>query len=87
MNAARSYPGALRAVPGGPISYHDRSMTDKSSIEAFGPNVWLVDEMYRRFLDDPSSLSGAWQEFFEDYRPHSLGGDGVAASAAAPVPT
>ncbi|MDP3983440.1 MAG: 2-oxo acid dehydrogenase subunit E2, partial [Acidimicrobiia bacterium] len=37
----------------------------------FGPNMWLVDEMYRRFLDDPDSVSAAWQEFFEDYEPHS----------------
>ncbi len=46
-------------------------VTDPRTIEAFGPNVWLVDEMYRRFLDDPSSLSEAWKEFFEDYQPHS----------------
>jgi 2-oxoglutarate dehydrogenase E1 component len=37
----------------------------------FGPNMWLVDEMYRRFLEDPESVSDAWQEFFEDYEPHS----------------
>jgi len=37
----------------------------------FGPNMWLVDEMYRQFLDDPGSVSEAWQEFFEDYKPHS----------------
>jgi 2-oxoglutarate dehydrogenase E1 component len=60
-------------------------MTDRSSIEAFGPNVWLVDEMYRRFLDDPSSLSGAWQEFFEDYRPHSLAGDAPVTLAGPPA--
>ena len=27
--------------------------------------------MYRQFLDDPESVSEAWQEFFEDYKPHS----------------
>ena len=37
----------------------------------FGPNMWLIDEMYRQFLDDPDSVSEAWQEFFEDYKPHS----------------
>ena len=37
----------------------------------FGPNMWLIDEMYRQFLDDPESVSEAWQEFFEDYQPHS----------------
>ncbi len=33
--------------------------------------MWLIDEMYRQFLDDPDSVSEAWQEFFEDYEPHS----------------
>ena len=37
----------------------------------FGPNMWLIDEMYRQFLDDPDSVSEAWREFFEDYKPHS----------------
>lgn len=32
--------------------------------------MWLIDEMYRRFLEEPDSVSSAWQEFFEDYRPH-----------------
>ncbi|HEY7564467.1 MAG TPA: multifunctional oxoglutarate decarboxylase/oxoglutarate dehydrogenase thiamine pyrophosphate-binding subunit/dihydrolipoyllysine-residue succinyltransferase subunit [Acidimicrobiia bacterium] len=49
-------------------------MTDTRATEfdpaEFGPNMWLVDEMYRRFLEEPESVSGAWQEFFEDYRPH-----------------
>ncbi|MGH2668283.1 MAG: 2-oxoglutarate dehydrogenase E1 subunit family protein, partial [bacterium] len=35
----------------------------------FGPNDWLVDEMYRQFREDPSSVSPSWREFFEDYRP------------------
>ena len=38
----------------------------------FGPNMWLVDEMYRQYLESPESVSEAWQEFFEDYQPHSL---------------
>src|SRR5438477_5607603 len=37
--------------------------------EDFGPNEWLIEEMYRRYAEDPSSVGGAWQEFFEDYRP------------------
>src|SRR5919197_3312586 len=35
----------------------------------FGPNEWLIDEMYRRFQENPESVGAAWQEFFEDYRP------------------
>ena len=36
--------------------------------DSFGPNAWLVDEMYEQFVKDPSSVSESWQEFFEDYR-------------------
>ncbi len=36
---------------------------------AFGPNAWLVDEMYEQFLNDPGSVSPSWQEFFADYKP------------------
>ena len=44
-------------------------MADTPTIEAesFGPNIWLIDEMYRRFAEDPGSVSPAWQEFFADY--------------------
>ncbi|HEV3472300.1 MAG TPA: multifunctional oxoglutarate decarboxylase/oxoglutarate dehydrogenase thiamine pyrophosphate-binding subunit/dihydrolipoyllysine-residue succinyltransferase subunit, partial [Actinomycetota bacterium] len=37
--------------------------------ESFGPNMWLVDEMYRRYQENPKAVSEAWQEFFEDYSP------------------
>src|SRR5580692_11737389 len=36
---------------------------------SFGPNAWLVDDMYDRFLADPQSVSESWREFFADYRP------------------
>ncbi len=35
----------------------------------FGANVWLLEEMYQQYLEDPASVSGAWREFFEDYQP------------------
>ncbi len=45
-------------------------MTDGIPPSSFaGPNAWLVDEMYHQYLDDPSSVSESWQEFFKDYRP------------------
>ncbi|MBV9313686.1 MAG: multifunctional oxoglutarate decarboxylase/oxoglutarate dehydrogenase thiamine pyrophosphate-binding subunit/dihydrolipoyllysine-residue succinyltransferase subunit [Pseudonocardia sp.] len=34
----------------------------------FGTNEWLVEEMYQRFLHDPSSVDSAWHNFFADYR-------------------
>jgi 2-oxoglutarate decarboxylase len=36
---------------------------------ALGPNMWLIDEMYRRFREDPDSVDEKWREFFEDFRP------------------
>ncbi|BBG04371.1 MULTISPECIES: multifunctional oxoglutarate decarboxylase/oxoglutarate dehydrogenase thiamine pyrophosphate-binding subunit/dihydrolipoyllysine-residue succinyltransferase subunit [Pseudonocardia] len=33
----------------------------------FGPNEWLVEEMYQRFQEDPSAVDAAWHEFFADY--------------------
>ncbi len=52
----------------------------------FGPNIWLVDQMYRRYLDSPDSVSAAWQDFFADYRPsdlHSVAEQPAARPAAA----
>ncbi|MBI4387306.1 MAG: hypothetical protein HY551_07975, partial [Elusimicrobia bacterium] len=34
--------------------------------ELFGPNIWLVDEMYRQYQENPKSVGESWQEFFED---------------------
>jgi 2-oxoglutarate decarboxylase len=39
---------------------------------AFGPNAWLVDDMYEEFRSDPSSVSESWREFFADYSPPGL---------------
>jgi multifunctional 2-oxoglutarate metabolism enzyme len=35
----------------------------------FGPNQWLVDELYQRYQADPSSVDRAWWNFFADYHP------------------
>ena len=35
----------------------------------FGPNEWLVDEIYEQFLQDKGSVDPAWWDFFEDYVP------------------
>src|SRR5437763_7842956 len=51
------------------------------SFGGFGPNAWLVEDMYEQYRRDPSSVSESWQEFFADYRR----GDGAAAAAEAPA--
>ena len=48
--------------------------------EAFGPNAWLIEEMYRQFREQPQSLTESWRDFFEDYRP-------LGALPATPVET
>ena len=35
----------------------------------FGQNEWLVEEMYRKFREDPSSVDPSWHEFLVDYSP------------------
>src|SRR5665213_494600 len=53
---------------------------------AFGPNAWLVEDMYERYQADPSSVSASWQEFFADYRP-STGSAPTAAAVVQPPTT
>jgi multifunctional 2-oxoglutarate metabolism enzyme len=50
----------------------------------FGPNEWLVDELYQRYLADPSSVDMAWWNFFADYQPPP-GSPVPSAAAAAPA--
>ena len=52
------------------------SSSMSSQAGQFGPNEWLVEEMYQRFLDDPTAVDPAWHDFFADYRP----GDGDTAA-------
>ncbi|MGQ0847326.1 MAG: multifunctional oxoglutarate decarboxylase/oxoglutarate dehydrogenase thiamine pyrophosphate-binding subunit/dihydrolipoyllysine-residue succinyltransferase subunit [Sporichthyaceae bacterium] len=49
----------------------------------FGPNEWLVDEIYQQYLADPSSVDRAWWDFFADYTP---GADPASRPAAAATP-
>jgi multifunctional 2-oxoglutarate metabolism enzyme len=52
----------------------------------FGPNVGLIDEMYRQYLDDPESVSEAWREFFAENEPDvAPDEDGQAEAAPAPA--
>src|SRR6266566_191112 len=57
----------------------------------FGANEWLVDELYQRYLADPSSVAMEWWNFFADYQPPA-GSSAQTATAApqqarpAPVP-
>ena len=50
----------------------------------FGPNEWIVDDMYQRYLADPASVDAAWHEFFADYKPAVETPAAPAATAATP---
>ncbi|MEU1147315.1 multifunctional oxoglutarate decarboxylase/oxoglutarate dehydrogenase thiamine pyrophosphate-binding subunit/dihydrolipoyllysine-residue succinyltransferase subunit [Streptomyces sp. NPDC005863] len=56
----------------------DQDGQGKDPAAAFGPNEWLVDEIYQQYLQDPNSVDRAWWDFFADYKPG-------AAAAAAPA--
>src|ERR1043166_7760935 len=47
--------------------------TSRTDIDAseLGPNMWLIDEIYRRYRDDPASVGDDWKEFFEGFTPAS----------------
>jgi len=38
-------------------------------LAAFGPNEWLVDELYEQYKRDKNLVDKAWWEFFADYSP------------------
>jgi multifunctional 2-oxoglutarate metabolism enzyme len=50
----------------------------KSPAAGFGPNEWLVDEIYQQYLQDPNSVDRAWWDFFADYKPGQDTGSSVA---------
>ncbi|MEZ0113361.1 2-oxoglutarate decarboxylase [Catenulispora sp. EB89] len=56
--------------------------TPGHTLAEFGPNEWLVDEIYQQFLRDPESVDRAWWDFFNDYQPTD---SSAAAQALAPV--
>ena len=71
---------------------HPPIPSDPAAIAAFGPNEWIVDEIYEQFLADRDSVDPAWWEFFEDYAPRDPANSGAPARtrvltpAAVPTP-
>src|SRR5262245_9557471 len=53
----------------------------------FGPNVGLVDEVYRQYLDDPTSVSEAWREFFAEHDLEEDAESGDSGETVAPAET
>ena len=60
-----------------------------STSSPFGQNEWLVEEMYRKFREDPASVDQSWHEFLAGYSPDAAGATAANghAKAAAPAAT
>ena len=61
-------------------------MSSSSPASQFGPNEWLIEEMYEQYLQDPASVDAAWHEFFADYKPGQAASGSVAADNSASAP-
>ncbi|MGO9217834.1 MAG: 2-oxoglutarate dehydrogenase E1 subunit family protein, partial [Streptosporangiaceae bacterium] len=87
LSEATSHSPAPGAGEDGP---HEHS--GDGAAKDFGPNEWLVDELYQRYLADPGSVDMAWWNFFADYSPPAGSGAARAAeqqrrsTASAPSP-
>ncbi|MGH3168855.1 MAG: 2-oxoglutarate dehydrogenase E1 subunit family protein, partial [Trebonia sp.] len=70
-SSAPSAPGvpaaAQQSAPPGPDDSADAGISGPGRAD-FGANEWMVDELYQRYLADPSSVDRAWWSFFADYR-------------------
>ena len=65
--------------------------TSGDPMATFGPNDWLVDELYQQYLTDKDSVDRAWWAFFQDYSPRDAEGRkdapaGNGAPTAQPSP-
>ncbi|HEY2449792.1 MAG TPA: multifunctional oxoglutarate decarboxylase/oxoglutarate dehydrogenase thiamine pyrophosphate-binding subunit/dihydrolipoyllysine-residue succinyltransferase subunit, partial [Mycobacterium sp.] len=56
-----------------------------STSSPFGQNEWLVEEMYRKFREDPSSVDPSWHEFLVDYNPEPTGDGSTTADEPTPA--
>ncbi|MGH3504215.1 MAG: 2-oxo acid dehydrogenase subunit E2, partial [Nocardioidaceae bacterium] len=57
-------------------------------MSGFGPNEWLVDEMYDAYLKDPSSVDEAWRTLFKEHgNPAAPDGSSTAGVPATPAPS
>ncbi|MFE9785421.1 multifunctional oxoglutarate decarboxylase/oxoglutarate dehydrogenase thiamine pyrophosphate-binding subunit/dihydrolipoyllysine-residue succinyltransferase subunit [Nocardia salmonicida] len=63
-----------------------RTPAVSSSTSQFGQNQWLVDEMYQKFKQDPSSVDASWHEFLADYTPEATESGNSEAPVASAAP-
>src|SRR6201989_2757223 len=85
--------GGERLLSRSPEAKESRRVAAVSAPSPFGQNEWLVEEMYRKFREDPSSVDPSWHEFLVAYSPEPTTeaqtatrtpGNGQPAQATAP---
>jgi 2-oxoglutarate dehydrogenase E1 component len=59
---------------------------EQPRLEDLGPNAGLVDEMFRRYQENPQAVAPGWREFFEDYVPRTQAPSAPPAATVTPVP-
>ena len=69
------------------MSSQDNTSGAPHSLSEFGPNEWIVEEMYQRYLTDPASVGPTWHEFFADYQPSQASEDPAPIRISAPANT
>src|ERR1700685_3902061 len=74
-------------VGSGPMVDEHSAVSTPAAGGAFGPNAWLVDDMYEEYRSDPSSVSESWREFFADYTPPGSPGPDNGGPPANGAPT
>src|SRR5580700_11974274 len=82
--SAESPRGSADLIPSSASTPGGQAPANGSSRADFGPNQWLVDELYQRYQADPSSVDRAWWNFFADYHPSPA--ELTAPAAPAPLP-
>jgi multifunctional 2-oxoglutarate metabolism enzyme len=59
--------------------------SQENPLADFGPNEWIVEDMYQRYLADPTSVDAAWHDFFADYKPALDSAPPAATAPATPT--
>ena len=65
-------PQASREEAKSPVSSPASDATTSAVATDFGPNEWLVHEIWQQYQTDPESVSPEWREFLSDYQPDPI---------------
>jgi 2-oxoglutarate decarboxylase len=80
------HPSLHRRMRKKAISAVSQPSPSEQHATGFGPNEWLVDELYQQYLEDKSSVDEAWWDFFADYQPPEVPRVVSSTRARTPAP-